>query len=102
MIRYLFIFFIFISLSLGAQVGGRVKQHKNQRRLQKISNKTWHFQPTRPGKLQNHRREGRKLFTRNVTPGKKRKAKIQLRINSYRDRHRVRGNEVFHKRKYKR
>jgi hypothetical protein len=102
MIRYLFILFMFISLSLSAQTGGRVKQRSNQRRLLKISNKTWHFNPTKPGKLQNHRREGRKLFTRSETRGGRQKARIQSRINSYRFRHRIRGNEVFHKKKYNR
>lgn len=101
--RYLlFIFLIFVSLGITSQTGGRVKQHKNQRRLQKISHNTWHFHPTRPGKLQNHRREGRKLFTRNVTSAKRKKSRIQHRINSYRAYHRVRGNVVFARRKYKR
>lgn len=99
--RYLmFIFLIFVSLGISSQVGGRVKQHKNQKRLQRISHNTWHFHPTRPGKLQNHRREGRNLFTGNITTGKKRKSRIQRRINLYRDKHRVRGNVVFSKRKY--
>lgn len=99
--RFLVIVFLLFSLGLSAQVGGRLREHKNQRRLQRISHKTWHFKPTRPGKLQNHRREGRHLFTRTVTFNKKRKSRIQHRINVARSRSRVRGNEVFYKRKYK-
>jgi len=97
--RYLFIFFFLISLGLSSQVGGRMREHKNQKRLQRIS-RTWHFKPTKPGKLQNHWREGRHLYTRNVTSGKKRKQKVQNRINASRNRSRIRGNKVFSKRKY--
>lgn len=98
----LFIFLIFVSLGISSQTIGRIKQQKNQQRLQKISKNTWHFHPTRPGKLQNHRREGRNLFTGSTTSNKRRKDRIQHRINAYRFKHRIRGNEVFHKRKYKR
>ena len=101
--RVLIIFFILFSFVLNAQVGGRMKERKNQKRfLKHIARSGWHYKKTSPGKLQNHRREGIKLFRWNVTSNKRLKRKIQGKINNERARKRIRGNDVFHKRKYNR
>jgi len=101
--RFLIILFVLLSLAISAQVGGRMKERKNQKRFIKhIAKSGWHYNPTRPGKVQNYRREGRQLFHRNITRGKKFKYKYQAKLNRDRVRKRVRGNLVFHKKKYKR
>lgn len=87
---------------MSAQVGGRMKERKNQKKFMRhIKMSGWHYHPTKPGKIQNHRREGRHLFYRTVTRNKDFKYKIQGRINRERSRKRVRGNVVFARRKYR-
>jgi hypothetical protein len=96
----LFVLFSFLSHS---QSGGRMKERKNQKRLlHHIAKGGWHYNPTRPGKTQSYRREGRKLFHRSVTKGEVFRSKHQAKINRDRARKRVRGNLVFAKRKYHR
>lgn len=97
------IFLVLFSLAINAQIGGRMKEKKNQKRfIKQIAKSGWHYNPTRPGKVQSYRREGRQLFHRNITRNKKFKYKYQAKLNRERARRRVRGNLVFHKRKYKR
>jgi len=99
----LIILFVLLNLAVSAQVGGRIKERKNQKNFTKhIAKSGWHYRPTKPGKPYNYRREGRQLFHRNITRGKVFKYKCQAKINRERVRRRVRGNMVFHKRKYKR
>jgi len=102
--RLLIIFFILFSVICSAQVGGRLKERKNQKKLHLFIFKHggWKYNPTRPGKVQTYRREGRYLFKRNITKNKRFKYKCQEKINRNRVRHRVHGNAVFTKRKYKR
>jgi len=90
-----------MTLVLNAQMGGRMKERKNQKRFQKhIFKSGWKYKPTRPGKLQSHRREGRFLFKRATTRNENYRFRYQQKINRERARRRVRGNNVFHKRKY--
>lgn len=102
--RLFLILFMLFSLICSAQIGGRMKERKNQKRLHShiFKNGKWKYNPTRPGKMQTYRREGKHLFKRNITPNKRLKYKYQCQINRHRANHRIRGNEVFHKRKYKR
>lgn len=101
--RLIIILFVLISLASHAQVGGRLKEHSNQKRFMKhIARSGWHYKPTRAGKMQSYRSEGRNLFQWNRTSNKRLKCKIQGRINKDRSRKRIHGNDVFSKRKYKR
>jgi len=86
---------------MNAQSGGRMRENKNQKRLLKhIYKSGWSYKKTKPGKFQSEWREGRFLFKRNVTSGKQRKRKYQSKINNNRAKKRIRGNDVFYKRKY--
>lgn len=110
-----------------AQTGGRKREHRNQRRsgsifkrqrsagnadkfargagrksflarLFKKDRPAWVYHSTNPGRTQN--REQRYLFSRFRTKGKRYKDGIQAKQNAERSRRRVRGNSVFHHRKY--
>ena len=75
--RVLVIFCILFSFVLNAQIGGRMKERKNQKRfLNHIARSGWHYKKTSPGKLQSNWREGRFLYKSNVTSNKKLKRKI--------------------------
>jgi len=97
--RLLVIILVLISLASQAQ-GGRLKERKNQKVFRHHIHTSWHYKPTKPGKAQSYRREGRQLFTKKHTNNKKFHNKLQKRINRERARKRVRGNAVFYKRKY--
>jgi hypothetical protein len=101
--KTLVILLLLFSFVLNAQVGGRMKERKNQKRfLNHIAKSGWHYKKTSPGKLQNNWREGRFLYKGNVTSNKRLKRKLQGKINSERARKRIRGNDVFYKKKYNR
>ena len=99
----LIILFILFSTICSAQGGGRLKEHKNQKKLHFFIFKHcgWKYNPTRPGKVQTYRREGKQLFKWNRTPNKRFKYKCQEKINRQRSNRRIHGNHVFAKRKYR-
>lgn len=79
-----------------AQSGGRMREKRNQKKLQgRIRESGWSYRKT-PGRKSNDVN----LFQRNRTYGKRYRSKIQNRINKERARRRIRGNDVFAKRKY--
>lgn len=95
------IIFAIISIQMNAQVGGRMKERKNQKRIIVHSKKSgWNYRATKTGKPYNWRREGRWLFRRNLTKGKISRERQQVKINNSRSKKRIRGNVVFSKRKY--
>lgn len=105
-----------------AQTGGRKREHRNQKRGSKKfgaksagnadafarggSNKRnsrkksqgWVYRPTPTSKKQ--RKEQKYLFSRYRTKGKKQREGIFARQDADRSKRRVRGNKVFHKRKF--
>ena len=99
-----FLFFILILLSTCyySQTGGKKKEGIKtiKRGLFRKPPKTspWIYRKTESGTIQN--REFPKLFKRYRTNGKKESSKILERQNRLRTKRRVRGNDVFHKRKY--
>lgn len=98
----LLILFLFFSIVSYSQVGKRLKEHKNQKKLVRhISMSGWKYKKTSPGLMQSNKREGAKLFKRVVQPNKKMIRREQSKINAKRVRSRVRGNNVFHKKKYR-
>lgn len=99
-ILILLILFCFEGIS---QTGGRKLEKTNtvrRWRLFKKNPKTspWIYRKTKPGIIQE--RELPKLFKRKRTNGEKENEKVIKRQNKLRTKRRVRGNEVFHKRKY--
>lgn len=99
--KLLVIVLLLASFLMSAQVGGRMRERKNQKRFQlHILKSGWKYHPTKPGKLQTHRREGRHLFFRSVTRNENFRNRYQAKINRDRARKRVRGNVVFSRRKY--
>lgn len=68
------------------------------RMFHKKPTSSWVYKPTKPGKKQD--REQPHLFTRFRTKNKKYKDGVSARQNASRSKKRVRGNAVFHKRKY--
>ena len=98
------ILFILITLPIFgySQTGGKKKEgiRTIKRGLFYRAPKTspWIYKKTKPGTIQN--REFPKLFKRNRTFGKQEFSKILERQNRLRAKRRIRGNNVFHKRKY--
>ena len=89
-----------MSLKNYAQIGGRFKEIRNQKKLAKhIKRGGWVIRPWVPNQLKTIEIE-RKLFTRYRTNNSKFKEKIQKNINLRRNRKRIRGNDVFYKKKY--
>lgn len=95
----LLILFCFESIS---QVGGRKleKSYKvtSKRRTFRKSKPAWRYRKTESSPAQD--RELPKLFRRKRTNGEKENQKIIKRQNKLRTKRRIRGNDVFHKRKY--
>ncbi len=105
-----------------AQSGGRRREHRNQKRASggmfkgKHSagnadnfargggrrgggkNKAWAMRHSRPGSYSS--RDSRTLFSRYRTKGKAYRHNILAKQNSDRARKRVRGNKVFHRKKF--
>ena len=104
-----------------AQTGGKKREHRNQRRgsskfrgaksagnadafarggKRGKSRKTgaWVYRPTPSSRKMN--KEQRFIFTRYRTKGKRQRDGILTKQNSERSHRRVRGNKVFHKRKF--
>lgn len=85
-----------------SQTGGKKKEGIKtiKRGLFRKPPKTspWIYRKTESGTIQN--REFPKLFKRDRTFGKQEFSKILERQNRLRAKRRVRGNNVFHKRKY--
>ena len=100
LIKLLFILLIFLSNNTFAQIGGRVKEVQNQKRLKRhIRRSSWVDRKWVPNKLKVVEPQ-KKLFFRHRTSNSKIKDKLQKDINRKRSRRRIRGNDVFHKRKY--
>jgi hypothetical protein len=127
-LKKLFFIFVFliasgISLELSAQTGGRKREHRNQRkssskfkrkpsagnadafarggsnrRSSRKKTSSWVYRPTPTSKKQ--RKEQRFLFKRFKTKGGKFNESFLSRQNNDRSKGRVRGNKVFHKRKF--
>lgn len=96
--KRLIIILIFMLLTsiIYAQSIGRIREKRNQKKLQsKIRESGWSYRKT-PGKKSNDVN----LFHRNRTYGKTYRSKIQSRINRERNKRRIHGNDVFSKRKY--
>lgn len=104
-----------------AQSGGRRREHKNQRRANHTmfkgksrghadnfargggrkkgnKNQAWSMRHSRPGSYSS--RDSRTLFSRYRTKGKVQRHNILAKQNSDRARKRVRGNKVFHRKKF--
>lgn len=83
-----------------SQVGERKKEgrqaHRNMNRQPKTS--PWLYRKTKPGLLQD--KEMVKLLKWNITKNKKNYRAVQEKQNKLRAKRRVRGKDVFHKRKY--
>lgn len=100
LLKLLFILLIFLSNTTLAQIGGKVREVKNQTKLKRhIRRSGWVDRKWVPNKLKVIEPQ-RKLFFRYRTSNSKIKEKIQKDINRKRIRRRIRGNDVFHKRKY--
>lgn len=124
--RLLFIFLITLTTGLltesFSQTSGRKKEHRNQRRASKKfgvksagnaddfarggskrrsfrkKSQSWVYRPTTTPKSQHN--EQRFLFMRFRTKGKKQREGIIAKQDAERSSRRVRGNKVFHKRKF--
>jgi hypothetical protein len=92
--------FLIMFLSLSSQVGGRKLEKSNiiRRPHHKRTYVTWVYRKTKPGPIQE--KEQPKLFKWNVTSNKRWARRILYKQNKLRAKKRVRGNLVFHKRKY--
>jgi len=112
---------ILISSDFMAQSGGRRREHRNQKRAHSgmfkgksrgnadnfargggrrggKKNYAWSMRHTRPGSYSS--RDSRTLFSRYRTKGKVQRHNILAKQNSDRARKRVRGNKVFHRKKF--
>ena len=124
--RSIFIFLLFCGILLSndfmAQSGGRRREHRNQKRASggmfkgKKSagnadnfargggrrggggNKAWAMRHSRPGSYKSS--DSRTLFSRYRTKGKVYRHNILAKQNADRARKRVRGNKVFHRKKF--
>ena len=97
----IFCLFMLLSLISYSQVGSRKKEkvhvvHRNTHRQPQTS--PWLYRKTKPGLFQD--KEMLKLLKWNVTKNKKAYRAIQEKQNKLREKRRVRGSDVFHKRKY--
>jgi hypothetical protein len=100
LIKFLITILILISFNLHGQIGGKLRETKNQRKLAKhIRRSGWVERKWVPNKLKIIEPD-RKLFKRYRTTNSKIKDKLQRDINYRRTKRRIRGNDVFHKRKY--
>lgn len=104
-----------------AQSGGRRREHRNQKRASGgmfkgksrgnadnfargggkrhgKKNTAWAMRHSRPGSSSNH--DSRTLFSRYRTKGKVYRHNILAKQNSDRARKRIRGNKVFHRKKF--
>ncbi len=100
--KFFLLLILFLPIFAYSQTGGKKKEGIKtiKRGLFHKPPKTspWIYRKTKSGSIQN--REFPKLFKRYRTNGKKESSKILERQNRLRTKRRVRGNDVFHKRKY--
>ncbi len=92
--------FLVMFLSLSSQTGGRKLEKSNiiRRPHHKRTYVTWVYRKTKSGPIQE--KEQLKLFKWNITKNKRWTNKIIEKQNKKRAKTRVRGNLVFHRRKY--
>jgi hypothetical protein len=100
--KYILLILIVLPLLNYSQTGGKKKEKSRtiKRGLFHKQPRTspWIYRKTESGPIQN--REFPKLFKRKRTNGKRESSKILEKQNRLRAKRRVRGNDVFHKRKY--
>jgi len=100
--KYILLILISISLFSYSQTGGKKRESSRTARrgglFHKLKTSPWIYRETESGTIQN--REFLKLFKRHRTNGKRESSKILEKQNRLRAKRRVRGNDVFHKRKY--
>ena len=94
------IIFLFLCKIVFGQNGGR-KNEKSISANTKDSYKTtgaWTYRKTQVGEIQES--ELPKLFKWTITPNRKKYREIQEKQRQQRAKYRIRGNEVFHRKKY--
>lgn len=101
--KYILLILIVLPLLNYSQTGGKKKEKSRTVRIGGLFHKQprtspWIYRKTESGPIQN--REFPKLFKRKRTNGKRESSKILEKQNRLRAKRRVRGNDVFHKRKY--
>ena len=99
--KIILILLILLYIPVFSQTGGRKSEKTKiagRRRSVKKSKPTWTYRETESGPVQD--REMPKLFKRKRTKGREENSKILERQNKLRAKRRIRGNDVFHKRKY--
>ena len=99
LMKWFIIFYFSINFILG-QSGGRKNESSMGVTKYGKSPKTspWIYKKTSVGEIQEN--ELLKLFKWTITPNRKEYRKIQDEQRKQRTKNRVRGNEVFHKKKY--
>lgn len=99
--KVILIFIILCYIPTFSQNGGRKLEKtkiSTKRRKHVKGNTSWVYRKTESGPVQD--RELPKLFKRKKTRGGEENERIIKRQNNLRVKKRVRGNDVFHKRKY--
>lgn len=100
--KYLLLILIVLPLLNYSQTGGKKRESSRTVRrgglFHKLKTSPWIYRKTESGPIQN--REMPKLFKRHRTNGKRESSNILEKQNRLRAKRRVRGNDVFHKRKY--
>jgi len=100
--KLLLIILLLIPSLVQSQIGGRVREVKNQKKLKMDIRKSgWKYRKWEPNRLKVIESE-KKLFYRYRTNNQKEKEKIQKKINKRRYRLLIRNRNSFTKRKYMR
>jgi len=100
--KLLLIILLLIPFLVQSQIGGRVREVQNQKKLKiRIRKSGWHYRKWEPNRLKVVESE-KKLFYRHRTNNQKEKEKIQRKINKKRYRLLMRNRNSFTKRKYMR
>ena len=91
---------VLFTLYLNAQQGGRrnEKSITEGRHDSYKTTSTWMYRKTQVGEIQES--ELPKLFKWTITPNRKKYREIQEEQRQQRAKYRIRGNEVFHRKKY--
>ena len=100
--KLLLIILLLIPFLVQSQIGGRVREVQNQKKLKiRIRKSGWKYRKWEPNRLKVIESE-KKLFYRHRTNNQKEKEKIQRKINKKRYRLLMRNRNSFTKRKYMR
>lgn len=96
----LLLILLFSSTLFSQQIGGKLKEVRNQHKLKKtIWGKGFRTRTNQPNYFRRTEPD-RTLFFRFRSPNGKRYDKLQKKINRKRAKMRLRGRNKFHKRKY--